>query len=159
MLAVTRTMQILNELASSKDGLGVLELSKSLNIHKADVSRILSTLASMNYVTQQGDDLKYRLNFKFVAMALKFQNKVQLDDIVHSPLEDLARQTGELVQFAIEQNEEMIFVDKVEGVKPLRVASMLGQSAPLHATAVGKVWLASLSREKVLCLMEQRRIL
>lgn len=156
MLAVTRTMQLLEALVGAPDGMGVMELATALDIHKADVSRILSTLEEAGYVLRNLDTGRYSVSFKFVAMALRYKDHTQLEDIVHPVLVELVQEIGESVQFAIEQNRQLIYVDKVEGIKPLRVASMLGQMAPLHATAAGKVWLASLPDEQVAALMQER---
>ncbi|MCL6624969.1 MAG: IclR family transcriptional regulator [Alicyclobacillus shizuokensis] len=156
MLAVIRTMQLLDALVQAPDGMGVMELANALKIHKADVSRILSTLQDMGYVIQDERTDRFTVSFKFVAMALRYKDHTELEDIVQPVLAELVRQTGESVQFAVEQNRELIYVERMDGTKPLRVASMLGLSAPLHATAAGKVWLASLPTEEVVALMKER---
>lgn len=158
MLAVERTMQLLEALVRYPEGKGVLELSAELDIHKADVSRILSTLEDMGYVIQDEVSARYIIAFKFIAMALSYQDKTQLEDIVRPVLVELVQEIGESVQFAVEQNRQLIYVDRVDGIKPLRVASMLGKMAPLHATAAGKVWLSSLSRDDVASLMKERNM-
>ncbi|MDQ0189065.1 IclR family transcriptional regulator [Alicyclobacillus cycloheptanicus] len=154
MLAVIRTMQLLDRLAGVPEGKGVLELSAELHIHKADVSRILSTLEAEGYVIRDPLSERYKISFKFVAMALRHQDRTQLEDVVHPVLVNLVQEIGESVQFAVEQNRQLIYVDRVDGIKPLRVASMLGRIAPLHATAAGKVWMASLPDEEVVALMQ-----
>jgi DNA-binding IclR family transcriptional regulator len=156
MLAVERTMQLLGALVRRPEGMGVLELSTELDIHKADVSRILSTLEEMGYVTQDPISSQYTVSFQFIAMALRSQERMRIEEIVRPVLCDLVQEIGESVQFAVEQNRQLIYIDRVDGIKPLRVASMLGRTAPLHATAAGKTWLASLSDEEVAALMEER---
>ena len=59
-------------------------------------------------------------------------------------LRGLANKTGELIQLAIVQNEQMIYVAKAEGQQRIRVLSLVGRTAVLHASSAGKVWLASL---------------
>ncbi|QSO47262.1 IclR family transcriptional regulator [Alicyclobacillus mengziensis] len=156
MLAVVRTMQILDTLSKAPQGLGVIEIANSLNIHKADASRILSTLEEEGYVVRDEVTSLYSVAFQFIAMALRYMDGTQMDDIVRPVLNHLVQNIGESVQFAIEQNRELLYIDRVDGIKPLRVASMLGLKAPLHATAAGKVWLASLPDEEVVVLMKER---
>lgn len=155
LLAVKRTMAILQAL-SAADGLGVMDLSRRLEIHKADVSRILSALEELHYVVRDPETGRYHLGYKFVAMALQHVDRVRLEDVLDPVMREVAKATGELVQFAILQQEELIFIHKVEGEKPLRVASMLGMIAPPHATAVGKVWLASLEPSRARALLQER---
>ncbi|QSO51383.1 IclR family transcriptional regulator [Alicyclobacillus curvatus] len=156
LLAVVRTMQILDTLSREPQGLGVMEIANSLHIHKADASRILSTLEEEGYVVRDEVTSLYSVAFQFVAMALRYMDETEMGDIVRPILNDLVQTIGESVQFAIEQNRDLLYIDRVDGIKPLRVASMLGLKAPLHATAAGKVWLASLPDEEVAQLMRER---
>lgn len=156
LLAVARTMQILELLAQSPDGLSVSGITESTGFQKADVSRILSTLQEGNYVTQDLANSRYTLSWRFIALALKYSDSLELEGVARPILNQLAADTGELVQLAVVQSEEILYVAKVEGVKPLRVASMLGRSAPLHATAVGKVWLANLPIDKAMSLVAKK---
>jgi DNA-binding IclR family transcriptional regulator len=156
LAAVDRTMRILELLASNSGGLSVTELSDRLDLHKANVSRILSTLEAGGYVHQDTHTQSFTLTWRVVALAYRYADALPLEEAAKPVLQRLADQTGELVQLAVVQHDELIFVAKVEGAKPLRVASMLGRSAPLHATAVGKAWLASLPEEKVIQLIGKR---
>ena len=48
--SVKRAMMILEELATEKEGLGVTELAKRINLHKSTVHRMLNTLLDIGYV-------------------------------------------------------------------------------------------------------------
>jgi DNA-binding IclR family transcriptional regulator len=156
LAAVERTMLILELLSSNPGGLGVTELCDRLDLQKAIVSRVLSTLEEGGYVVQDHRTRLFTLTWRLVALAYRYADALPLEDLAKPILRELAGQTGELVQLAVVQNDELIFVAKVDGAKPLRVASMLGRSAPLHATAVGKVWLASLPENRALQLLTKR---
>jgi IclR family acetate operon transcriptional repressor len=67
-------------------------------------------------------------------------------------LRTAANETGELIQLAIVQNEQMIYVAKAEGKQRIRVLSLVGRAAVLHASTAGKVWLASLPENQALAL-------
>jgi DNA-binding IclR family transcriptional regulator len=57
----------------------------------------------------------------------------------------LADETDELVQLAVVEGERLFFAAKAEGQgQRIRMLPLVGTAAPLHATASGKVWLASL---------------
>lgn len=155
LAAVDRTMRILDLLASHPDGMGVTELADRLDLTKANVSRILSTLEAGGYVSQDPRSLLFTLTWRLVAMAYRYADALPLEETAKPILAELATRTGELTQLAVVQNDGMLFVAKVDGNRTLRVASMLGRRAPLHATAVGKVWLASLPEARVMALLDR----
>ena len=49
--------------------IGLLELSKELNLNKSTVHRILNSLICMEYAKQDAETLKYSLTFKFCGIA------------------------------------------------------------------------------------------
>ena len=156
LAAVKRTMRILELLADHPEGMGVTELAAQLAVNKASVSRILATLQKAGYVSQDERTRLFSLGWRLVALAYRFADSLPLEEAARPVLRELAQKTGELVQLAVVDGEELLFVAKAEGARPLRVASMLGKAAPLHATAVGKVWLASLPEARVLEILARK---
>jgi DNA-binding IclR family transcriptional regulator len=60
-------------------------------------------------------------------------------------LQALADETDELVQLAVVEGSQVLFVAKAEGPgRRIRMLPLVGVIAPVHATASGKLWLASL---------------
>jgi len=60
-------------------------------------------------------------------------------------LQELADETDELVQLAVVDGDQVLFVAKAEGRgQTIRLLPLVGLWAPLHATAAGKLWLATL---------------
>lgn len=150
--AVSRAMAILEELSEQPNGATVSELVMQLQIEKSVVSRVLSTLESDGYVIRDGVTDSFRLGLKLAGIALRHVDNTGVTDMCLPLLRDLAHRTGELVQLAIVQNDQMIYVAKAEGHQRIRVLSLVGRPATLHASAVGKVWLASLPENRALSL-------
>ena len=57
-------------------------------------------------------------------------------------LESLHEGTGELVQLAVLQADRVLIVDKVSGTHSVNNVTELARPLPLHATGVGKIFLA-----------------
>ena len=49
---------------------------------------------------------------------------------------------NETVHLVVRQQDELIYVEKVEGPQTLRIYSHVGKRAPIHCTGVGKAILA-----------------
>lgn len=155
--AASRTLAVLEELSVRPDGATVSELVMRLGIEKSIVSRILSTLEQDGYVVRDEVSDSFRIGLRFAAIALRHVDEMGIYDLCQPRLRMLAQNTGELAQLAIVQNDQMTFVAKAEGQQRIRVLSLLGRSAILHASVAGKVWLASLPVQKALSLALKKK--
>lgn len=148
--AVARTMAILELISERPKGAGVTALASRLGIGKSTVSRVLSTLEDNGYVVRDPISLTYQVSLRFCGLALRRVDAEELYELCMPLLQGLAERTGETVQVALVEGEEMTYVAKADGPQRLRVLSLLGYQAVLHASAAGKVWLASLPEERAL---------
>lgn len=57
------------------------------------------------------------------------------------------------MHLALLDGAEAVYVAKVEGAKPYRMASRIGMAVPLHCTAIGKAALAALPESEVRALL------
>ncbi|MDR7420202.1 MAG: IclR family transcriptional regulator [Armatimonadota bacterium] len=144
---------ILETLAGAVEGLTVSELAERLATHRGIVSRTLSTLTSLGYVRENTATRRYTLGLPLVALAFRFADMTGFPGVCQPVLQDLADATGELAQLAVAERHRVLFVAKAEGREQrIRMASLVGQAAPLHATAAGKVYLASLPDEEAMAV-------
>jgi DNA-binding IclR family transcriptional regulator len=148
--AIRRAMGVLEQLAAARHGLSVTELANTAHLSKATVFRILASLQNTSYVEQDPQSQHYRLTLKIASLAFAFIDTMGFEDICQPYLAELARETGELVQLAVVQSDDMIFVAKAEGNQRVKLVPMLGRRVTLHASAAGKVWLASLPEEEAI---------
>lgn len=148
--AIRRAMAVLEQLAAARQGCSVTELASAVSLNKATIFRILASLQSGGYVEQDPQSQCYRLTLKIASLAFAFIDTMGFEDICQPYLADLARETGELVQLAVVQGDEMIFVAKADGTQRVKLVPLLGRRVTLHASAAGKVWLASLPEEEAI---------
>lgn len=150
--AVSRGMAILEALADAPDGLTVFDLVDRLEIEKSIVSRILATLESSGHVHRDSISGAYRMTLSFIGMAMRRLDTSNLYDLCQPVLRRLAELSGELVQIALVSGKGLTYVAKAESNQQLRMLSLLGQRAPLHASTAGKVWLAGLPETEAIKL-------
>jgi DNA-binding IclR family transcriptional regulator len=129
------------------DGAGVSELAQRLDLSKATVHSHLQTLAANEFVVQQGDS--YAVSLKFVDLGEYAKNQVSIYDIAVEEVERLAEETGEVVQFMIEEHGQGVYLHKATGENAIQTASYTGDRKLLHCTALGKAILSRLSDEEV----------
>ena len=149
---IERAMAILESLVGQPHGHTVGELALQLRIPKSAVSRILATLQAERYVARDPFSNRFRIALKMISLVLRHVDRLGIDDLCLPLLRSLADETGELIQIALVDGEEMRFVAKAEGKNRIRAVALMGTRVVPHCMAVGKVWLASLPRAHALQL-------
>src|SRR5262245_50828621 len=138
-------MQILESLAAAPDGLSVSGLSRAIGCGKGTISKMLDTLERRHYVRQDGPGGRFLLTWRLLALAFGHADQAGMPRIFLPVLQELADQTDELVQLAVVDGDQVLFVAKAEGRgQTVRLLPLVGVWVPLHATAAGKLWLSTL---------------
>ncbi|WP_328300526.1 IclR family transcriptional regulator [Streptomyces sp. NBC_00435] len=143
--SVERALRILPALAKGPAGLG--EVAEELGVHKSTALRLLRTLHEHGFVYRQGDG-RYRLGAALFALAAESVENLDVRDIAHPHLLELNRATGHTVHLALHQDDEVVYVDKVDSRYPVRMYSRIGRPVPLTVAAVAKLLIADLPEEE-----------
>lgn len=129
------------ELLIRNPDLGTLDLAKALKIDKGAASRILKTLVLGGFAVQDvgrrfraGPLLQSRLAAATGGASIRERARPLLVRIFEA--------TGETAQLAIRADDQVLYLDKIDTLHPLRVDRPVGTLAPLHCTALGKALLA-----------------
>ncbi len=130
------------ELLEEHGELRLQDIAYSLNIDKSTIHRFIKTLLHFDYVRKDKDTSKYSLGLRFLNIATKIINKLDLRKIAHPYLVELKNLTGETIHLTLFDGKSVVYIDKVESEKPVIMYSKVGNIAPIYCTAVGKVILA-----------------
>ena len=150
--SVERVSIIIDVLGEFPQGISFGDLSTKVDLSKGTTHRLLSTLAFLGYVRQDAQTKKYNLGFKLVELGNRLLSQIDFRTEARSFLVDLAESTKETVHLVILDQNEVLYIDKVESNSHptgLRMASMLGSRIPAHCSAVGKVLLAALPEKQL----------
>lgn len=157
--AVTRAMDIINLIALSSRPLTITEVSESLRIPKTSTFEILYTLVEERVLDIADEHIRsFQLGLRLFEISLSALSSTNLLEAARPILHDLNKKTGETVLFAVEDNNEMVFLYKVDGSAFLLVSVKLGTRVPMHCTAIGKAVLAALSEEKIRLYLKKSKI-
>jgi DNA-binding IclR family transcriptional regulator len=138
--SLERALELLDKLAEGPRRLG--PLAEELQIHKSTVLRLLQTLERRGFVRRQGELPEFVLGFHLVELSQTVLKDLDIRRIGELPLKRLGAQTGETVHLAVLDGDEVVYIDKVESVHPVRMYSTVGARAPAYCTGVGKILLA-----------------
>jgi DNA-binding IclR family transcriptional regulator len=154
--SLSRAIRILELLAVASAGVSLSELSRSSGMSKAGVLRILRTWQANGYVTKM-DDARYRIGWKLFVMARGHSEAQDLRETVRPFLEKLSVVSSETTHLALFVQDEVVYIDKIEGHQRVRVTSQIGRRVPLYATASGKSILAYQDEAYVKKIMRRAR--
>lgn len=149
---VSRVLRILEALHDAPGGLHLKEVSKLTGINKATAYRILAHLESEGYLFR-GNAGAYFIGPKLVRLASATNHQAVLRETSGPILHRLWEETGETVNLAVPDGNDVLYLDVIESPHSFRLVSRAGMRRPLHSTALGKVVLAYLpraEREKLL---------
>jgi IclR family transcriptional regulator, KDG regulon repressor len=144
-----RAIQALDMLACSADGLSLAEMSKRLNTPKSTLFRIMVTLQDHSLVNQDRGRKVFSLGMKLVEWGHAALERVDLKQIAHPHLEQLANETRESFYLGVLDNLEVILIDRADTPEMWRIVARLGSRSPVHATATGQVLIAEATPEVV----------
>jgi DNA-binding IclR family transcriptional regulator len=144
--SVRRALKVLRCFGLDHPELGVSTIARELGMHKSTVHRLLTTLQEEGFVYQV-DGNRYTLGWKVFELGVAIPAWQAVRQPVLRVLESLVGETGETAHLAILDDGEVLYVEKVEAARSLRMPSAVGRRVPLHCTALGKVLMAGLDNE------------
>ena len=143
-----RSLDIIEQLATSERGLTITELSQRTGLPKSTIHRILTTYADRHYIGKDSDTSIYSLGHKFVEIASIYLNKIVLKTEAAPIMHNLACTYNAIYYLGILENHEVVYLERVEPLNSLRLYTQIGKREPLYCTALGKVLLAALPQEE-----------
>ncbi|GAU65165.1 putative IclR family transcriptional regulator [Streptomyces sp. NBRC 110611] len=138
---VDRALSILPLLAEGPADLG--QVAGRLGVHKSTALRLLRTLHEHGIVHRQPDQ-RYRLGARLFALAQQAVENLDVREIAHPHLVELNERCGHTVHLAVHEENEVLYLDKVESRYPVRMYSRVGKPVAITVAAVAKLLLADL---------------
>ena len=147
--SVDRALTLL-DIVAEHGAISLTELSSLAKLNKATVHRLLATLIYKGYIEQNSKTGYYELTFKLFQLGNKKIEKMNSMGVVRSLISELSNKVEETVHLVVEDNKEVVYIDKFEPSKQtFTTHSRVGSRAPMYCTAVGKALLADYPDEVV----------
>ncbi|MCL3859395.1 IclR family transcriptional regulator [Actinotalea sp. K2] len=141
--SVDRALLTLEELArAGAHGRSLAELASALGLNKTTVHRALAALRFRGFVTQDPTSGAYLLGPSATQLAEDFFSDENLPVLLHPALVALCGVADELVHLGVLSGTHVVYLDKVEPQRSVRVWSAVGRRSPAVTTALGRALLA-----------------
>ncbi|NLX77123.1 MAG: IclR family transcriptional regulator [Clostridiaceae bacterium] len=137
-----RTLDIIELLATTPNGMGVTEIGQKTGLHKSTVYRLINALVKRGYLEKDQNTGLYKIGLKFVEISSLHLRQIELKTEVAPFMRDLSESTGQVTHLAILDETEVVYIEKIDVVQSLRMYSQIGKRVPVYCSALGKVLLS-----------------
>ena len=142
----SKLFDIIEEIAQSRSGLKGREIAEKTGLPVSTTFRMLKFLVENGYLRSAASTYTLGLGIARLGNIAASQNP--LLKISRPLLAELSAKTMETVHLAELKDHQIRYVEKVEGVRSVRMGSLIGNYSPLFCTGIGKAILAFLPPEK-----------
>lgn len=142
-------LRVLEALARSDSPRGVSDLARDLDLTRSNVHRTLQTLCEAGYVRQVEDGRRYECTLRLFELASVLVDGLDVRRLAGRHIRSLSDLTEETVHLAVLDGTEVVYLDKIDSLQPIRAYSAVGGRAPAHCVASGKALLSRSSDDVV----------
>lgn len=139
-----RLLLVLEAVAKSGRPVTPTEVNQSLRLPKPTIHRLWATLEDEGFLTRDADGRSSVPGPRLTSLSSGILSSLSVAAPRHAILSALAQDIGETCNITVPNGREMVYLDRVETEWPLRIQLPVGTRVPLHCTAAGKLYLASL---------------
>jgi DNA-binding IclR family transcriptional regulator len=157
--AVQRALNIVEFLAQ-RPGLeaSLADIAVGLELPKPTVHRLLANLEAFRLVATGPTPGTYRLGLRLLELGNAVADELQVARVARPHLVHLRDETGETTHLAMLDGENVLYLDRVECDRAVRMVSPVGARLPAHCTALGKAMLAALDDADLAARFKGRKL-
>ena len=152
---IDRALAIIDALANARDDASLADLAEKVKLHKSTAHRLTSILERHRMVERDPESGRYRLGLRLFELGSIVMGRFNIRDRAHPHLERLLYEVNETVHLCTLDGGEVLYLDKMEPVRSVRMASRIGHRNPAHCTSVGKAMLAFLPESETDDILRQ----
>ena len=155
---IERMGALFEVLARHPETVTLKQLAQGAGLHPSTAHRILAALVNDRLV-ERVDQGNYRLGIRLLELGNLVKSRVSVREHALPFMRELHEATGEAVNLSVRRDDEIVYVERTSsGRAMMRVVNIVGARAPLHITAVGKLFLAEDGPEGLQAYAERTRL-
>lgn len=140
--SLEKSIEVLKYLAREPYSFSALELSKSLNINRSTVHRILSTLKSEMLVLQCSSNKKYKLGPMIYHLGSAYINKSNYANEIFRIVDEVSEKLKMSTGYSVIEDDKIINLYENEMFTTFRMGYKPGCFYPIHCGSYGKAIMA-----------------
>lgn len=148
--SVDRIFGIIEKIAEYRQGVGISELARGVGLPKSTVHRTVTALVANNYLVKDETNDKYKLGYRFIAVAGSYASKLDLREVAAPYVRNLVNKLNVTGHIAIKQGDYAVYIEKILPYTFACTYSEIGKSIELYCSALGKSLLLGLPEKELI---------
>ena len=146
---IERMMHLLDILSQHTVPATLKQLATATKLHPSTAHRILGVMVD-NRLVDRIEPGMYRLGIRLVELGSLVKSRISVRQEALPHMHELHQALGETVNLSVRRDDEVVYIERTsEGNTMMRVVQIIGAHAPLHITAVGKIFLAADTPQRI----------
>jgi IclR family acetate operon transcriptional repressor len=141
---IGRVARLLELLADSPQPLRLTDVAQALEVPFSSTHGLLQALVRLQLAEMSGDERRYMAGPRLRRLGIRVVSRLDIIDVARPRIARLVSQIDEDAYLALYEGRSFSHVQRFESSHSLRLNISLGVPRPLHSTAAGKLYLASL---------------
>jgi IclR family KDG regulon transcriptional repressor len=148
--SLERALHILNCFTNDRQALSIAQLADIINLPRATVLRLCTTLVRYGYLMQDLDSRRYSLGLKLFELGNIVFYSFSLRNVAAPYLSQLQMKLGKTVFLGILENDELLYLDKREDPgNPISFTSKVGTRRAPYWGMLGPILMAYLPESEI----------
>jgi len=148
--SLERAFSLLEVLSKYPKGVQLATLTAETGLNKSTIHRLLASLISLGYVTQDEVTRQYRLTIRLFEVGSKALRDIDVVSVARPYLLEIGNRLGEVVKLSVPVGSDVVCVYiEDNSVNAVKVENRLGDRSPMYRTSSGKAILADLSDDEI----------
>ncbi|MBE9571271.1 MAG: IclR family transcriptional regulator [Proteobacteria bacterium] len=156
--ALARGLEVLSCFSAGERFLGNNQIAERTGLPKSTVSRLTYTLRESGYLLYVPSLNRYRLGAKLLNLSYSLLAQMEIRQIARPLMQALAEHTQLAINLGVRDHLNMVYVDTYRNASTYAVQLDIGSQLPIATTSMGRAYLAVISEQKRLELMEEIRV-
>ncbi|WP_209124034.1 IclR family transcriptional regulator [Alkalihalobacillus sp. BA299] len=153
---VVKSMKLL-DLFRTYRKLSLNEMVQLSGIPKTSVHRMIGSLEDMGFLSKDSEG-KYTLGMLFLEFGQLVADRLDIRKIAYPIMRDLRDDLGEAVHLIIRDQNEAIYIEKLDTLHPVRLFTKVGRRSPLYAGACSRIILAHLPEKELEAYLDETEL-
>jgi len=147
--SVQRALDILSLFNGSQPQLGIVDISKLMDLPKTTTHGLVRTLAKQGFLNQDPETKRYTLGLRLYELGTSLPGTLKINQIGTELVQRLAITTGLIARIAIWDSNSMLITQSLFPTAEYYPYQQLGPRIPAYCTALGKAVLSTMIKPEL----------
>lgn len=158
VLVLNRATAILEALGSDPRGMRISEVARVTGMPMTTVHRILHSLALSELAVQNPSSNRWELGLKVFALGQRVHTRARLCELSYTEMQALFSGTQLRSLLSVPNGDSMLVLKEILPPDCPLTVNRVGESAPMHLVASGKLFLSTMSPGELRSYAERSRL-